>query len=144
MDRKKANPMNTFYKYLAPLAPILLPCLVILTLSFSINWAFSLTPRQAAIAKELGATPKDFIAFTCGLKSMCKDFQHIAIACASSTDPDACFDLVGGGSLYLCDKVGNPISSKVASVPPSTLQCVPYIADRLLSNHVRPDLFLKK
>jgi hypothetical protein len=135
--------MNSLSKYTTLIAPILLPFAAILTLVFSMNWAFSLTPRQAVVAKELGATHKDFISFACGLKSMCKDFQQIAIACAASNDPDACFDLVGGGSLYLCDKVGNPISSKVASVPPSTLQCVPYIADRLLSNHVRPDLFLK-
>ena len=135
--------MSTLNKYATHMAPVILPLAAMLIFVLSMNWAFSLTPRQAAIAKELGSTPKDFIAFTCGLKSMCKDFQNIAIACASSPDPDACFDLVGGGSLYLCDKVGNPISSKVASVPPSTLQCVPYIADRLLSNHVRPDLFLK-
>ena len=136
--------MNSLSKYTTPIALILLPFAVIITLVISMNWAFSLTPRQTVIAKELGATYKDFISFACGLKSMCKDFQQIAIACAASKDPESCFDLVGGGSLYLCDKVGNPISSKVASVPPSTFQCVPYIADRLLHDHVRPDLFSKR
>ena len=135
--------MNSLSKYTKPIAPILLPFAVILTLVFSMNWAFSLTPRQTVIAKELGATHKDFISLACGLKYMCKDFHQIAISCAASNDPDECFDSVGGGSLYLCDKVGRPISSRVASVPPSTLQCVPYIADRLLHDHVRPDLFTK-
>ena len=65
----------------------------------------------------------------------------IAIACSASNDPEYCFEQVGGGSYYLCNKVGGAISSSVASVPPSTLQCIPYIAERLVTDHVRPDLF---
>jgi hypothetical protein len=75
------------------------------------------------------------------LKSMCKDFQKVVIACSPSNDPESCFEQVGGGSYYLCNKIGGAISSSVASVPPSTLQCIPYIAERLLTEHVRPDLF---
>ena len=133
--------MKLISKYVVAANPIALLFSAICAIVGSINLAFSLTQRQNLVASELGATHQDFISFACGLKSMCKDFQKIAIACSASNDSEYCFEQVGGGSYYLCNKVGGAISSSVASVPPSTLQCIPYIAERLLTEHVRPDLF---